>query len=510
MAYKTVDWRGRVPGSPVSNIGTRKKDLGVVIHYSGPATALGMGRASLYDQVVAEIRYQMRPGLYSPGFAVNGYMYHAVVWEDTLYIIRNWDAALWHAAEYNHNMRSYSIHVPIGEGQRASRRTIQTLAEVTDDLLGGIGKGRGGWCLGHKEISATACPGTLMDDFVRPYRAGTLKVVEEKPAFSAAKINFVAVKTPWTEPRVKDAVKMINEAYGAKLATYAFGPKAIKWITEKILPVYPAGQQMAAVTGAKAAEHLSAQSRKAMLEYSRDESDIWDARFTGELWECMVEIESRYPAKLRGLAARWDRKYGGSPKGEEEPAPNPPANPPAKPPTKQIDVGPYRKDAPEIIGRHFPDLDGYDVAEEADRAGLDLALCCALISQESGGRNIFGADWGVRGADRIPFAHLPCTKERVEALVAHVRSGGVSNGVGPVQITWRDYLYEAQRLGGAHIPRISMRVGFKVLADHLKAYGYEGGLGAYNAGPGNRNTVRWTYTQSVINHHNAWKKRLSA
>ena len=42
------------------------------------------------------------------------------------------------------------------------------------------------------------------------------------------------------------------------------------------------------------------------------------------------------------------------------------------------------------------ELNGYGevIFREAQRAGLDLDLACALVEQESGGRNIFGCDFG--------------------------------------------------------------------------------------------------------------------
>jgi hypothetical protein len=60
---------------------------------------------------------------------------------------------------------------------------------------------------------------------------------------------------------------------------------------------------------------------------------------------------------------------------------------------------------------------------------IPVSLGVALQEQESNGRNIFGAD------TNAPFAHQPVTKERVLQLVEHVREGGTSNDVGPLQLT---------------------------------------------------------------------------
>lgn len=379
--YKVVDWRGKLPGSPASNLGSQAKTPGrLVVHYSGPDGSMYQrfraGQISLFDLIAWETRYQMTPNLYDWGFTANGMMYHEVVWEDTVYIVRNPDAKLYHCADgvspNSWNFSARSIHLPIVEGQRASRRTLQTLTERCDDLIKASGYNSRNRTLGHKEISSTACPGTLMTDFVVQYRAGKL--------------------------------------------------------TTAVLP---------------------------------------------------------------------------------KPSMKAPLPSPAKPtPAKPVDVGPYAKDSIQRINRFFGTNYGQVIAEEADRASLDLAICCALVEQESGGRNIFGADYGTRGADRVPFAHLPVTRERVKALVAHVRAGGVSNGVGLSQITWRDFIYEAEALGGAHIPRNQLRVGFRLLRAYLGKYDYHGAIGAYNAGEGNRNSVRWTYSASVAAKHSAWKARL--
>jgi hypothetical protein len=197
MAYKVVDWRGRMPGSPVSNIGPpQKKTKGVVAHYSGPDGEMyrlfRAGRISLFDLIAWEARYQMTPGLYDPGFAVNGMMYHEVVWGDTVYLVRNPDARLWHCKDgtdpTSWNYAAVATHVPIVEGEQASARTIQTLRERADDHLRTMGHGRDR-LRGHMEISSTSCPGTLMRAFVYPYRAGRMgRVTAPAPIPTSQKI----------------------------------------------------------------------------------------------------------------------------------------------------------------------------------------------------------------------------------------------------------------------------------------------------------------------------------
>ncbi len=107
---------------------------------------------------------------------------------------------------------------------------------------------------------------------------------------------------------------------------------------------------------------------------------------------------------------------------------------------------------------------------------IPVSLGLALQEQESGGRNIFGADIGA------PFAHQPVTERRVRELVKHVRAGGLSNGVGPMQLTFIGFIDEANRDGGAWLPAVNIATGLGIVAGHIKRHGVPGGLATYNAG----------------------------
>lgn len=146
---------------------------------------------------------------------------------------------------------------------------------------------------------------------------------------------------------------------------------------------------------------------------------------------------------------------------------------------------------------------GKILAEEADAAGLPLALACALVEQESGGRNIFGCDHGDVG-DRPPYCRQPCTEARVDAL----RASPHMNGVGLTQLTWWTFVEEAESMGGAHLPKFQCRVGFRLLKGYLDRYPYLEALGAYNAGEANRRSVLGTYAAQVAEKREAWDRRL--
>lgn len=138
-----------------------------------------------------------------------------------------------------------------------------------------------------------------------------------------------------------------------------------------------------------------------------------------------------------------------------------------------------------------------------------VSLGCALVEGESWFRNVFGCDWGSRWTNTPPYCQVYVTKERVKRLIANVEDGGGQNGVGLTQLTDISLVYAAERLGGAHLMENQLAVGFDYLADLIETYGYYGGVGAYNAGPGGRWSVRWTYTANLESRHNRWISRLT-
>jgi hypothetical protein len=153
---------------------------------------------------------------------------------------------------------------------------------------------------------------------------------------------------------------------------------------------------------------------------------------------------------------------------------------------------------------------GTVIAEEAERAGLDLDLACALVEQESGsGQNIFGAD---DSADpehpyEPPFYRVRVTAERVAQLLAHIDEHGyeASNGVGLTQLTYPPLIRLAEEMGGAHRPRFQCRVGFTELRNLIERYGTRTGLGIYNGGPAHPN---FAYAWDVLEKRNEWRRRL--
>jgi hypothetical protein len=145
-------------------------------------------------------------------------------------------------------------------------------------------------------------------------------------------------------------------------------------------------------------------------------------------------------------------------------------------------------------------LFGPEILAESKHAGLPFALALALVDQESTFQNIFGCDLGSR--DTVPWCHQPVTRDRVQALIAHVEGGGTSNGVGLTQLTSIDLIQRAEAEGGAHNVVPQCRVGFGHLHDLIERHGEQVGIGSYNGGEGNPQP---DYATSVLALRDKWQ-----
>jgi len=140
------------------------------------------------------------------------------------------------------------------------------------------------------------------------------------------------------------------------------------------------------------------------------------------------------------------------------------------------------------------------VLSEAKRANLKPEYALAMLENETGipQRNVFGCDAGPRST--VPYCGQEVTRERVQLLLA----SGYSNGVGWTQLTYRPLVFEADAIGGAHLPKYQMRIGFRTLANHMLVYGVWGGFRAYNgSGP-----AAEAYANQAIDRAKRWKRIL--
>jgi hypothetical protein len=147
---------------------------GLVVHYSGPPN---MQRDNPLRVMRAEAAYHVaknwcRAG--EPPCFGDGYMYHVAIDDAGVkYLCRDLESVLWHCGAWPQNALALSVHLLIGGDQRATPAALGALRAVCGDWRAATGT-PSAQVWGHQELQATSCPGTLMADFVLPYRAGTL------------------------------------------------------------------------------------------------------------------------------------------------------------------------------------------------------------------------------------------------------------------------------------------------------------------------------------------------
>jgi len=146
--------------------------------------------------------------------------------------------------------------------------------------------------------------------------------------------------------------------------------------------------------------------------------------------------------------------------------------------------------------------------EEAKRAGLELAVLCAVLEQETGGgRNVYGHD---RGSDGKVIWHgkagtVPVTQDNYAAYMKfRDKRGrppyGRMQGVGPMQLTYYTYQDLADKYGGCWNSRYNVRVGAEILARAIKRSGLHRALWLYNGAE--------AYADAVEERIEKWRKIL--
>ena len=175
-----IDIRGDLPRRPPADrviagpFETRPlaAKRGIVVHYSGPPVTR---RDDTLAVLRAEAAYHVGKDWARAGEAPvygDGLMYHVAIGADgATYLCRDLESVLWHCGAWPQNALALAVHLPLGGDQRATPAQLRALGDVCDDWRAATGTPLGEvW--GHQELAATSCPGTLMADFVYPYRAG--------------------------------------------------------------------------------------------------------------------------------------------------------------------------------------------------------------------------------------------------------------------------------------------------------------------------------------------------
>jgi hypothetical protein len=149
----------------------------------------------------------------------------------------------------------------------------------------------------------------------------------------------------------------------------------------------------------------------------------------------------------------------------------------------------------KIINEHM--AHGRAIVEANKRSSLhDLPWACALVQQESEGRNIFGCDYGPQGGSP-PFCGDAVTHKRIQQLLNQSKN----NGVGLTQLTDRGLVLDAERKGGAHLPLNQCLVGFRYLKRIIDDFGI-GGIWHFNGSP--------AYQSQIEAKHRVWVQRFTS
>lgn len=130
---------------------------------------------------------------------------------------------------------------------------------------------------------------------------------------------------------------------------------------------------------------------------------------------------------------------------------------------------------------------------EAQRAGVPLEHALTLLDLESsGGMNVYGRD-----AVKCGPVGGEVTAENYATYKARRDECG-QQGVGPMQLTFRGFQDEADRRGGAWIPRVNLQVGLESFAGDYVRIGAWGAYRAYNG--------RDTYANDAMVRAEMWRR----
>lgn len=141
--------------------------------------------------------------------------------------------------------------------------------------------------------------------------------------------------------------------------------------------------------------------------------------------------------------------------------------------------------------------------------GLSVADACALVEEESGGRNIFE-----EGTPPAPWDGARVTEPLLQQMVNRpgYKTGDASMwGVGLTQLTWFSFVLEAMALvGGGSLPVNQCRVGFRLLNTYLHKYPRERAFACYNAGDSSNWVNGRPYAREVLALSEEWKRKLGS
>ncbi len=189
---KRAPGAGGVERGPYETIPLDQK-RGIVIHYRGVVTGVTDGLASYRADAIYHVGKNWSRNGETPVYG-SGIMYHiGIDGQGAVYLLRDLNRVLWHCGAWPQNANTMAIQIPLGGSQRATDAQLAALDRVCDDWFAFTGADPKRELWGHQELSPTDCPGTLMADFVRPYRAGGPQPAPQPPA-------AVTAPDPWRSP----------------------------------------------------------------------------------------------------------------------------------------------------------------------------------------------------------------------------------------------------------------------------------------------------------------------
>jgi hypothetical protein len=142
--------------------------------------------------------------------------------------------------------------------------------------------------------------------------------------------------------------------------------------------------------------------------------------------------------------------------------------------------------------------DAFNIAFAGALLRVSQALCFALVEQESTFRHIYGHD------PAGLFPGQPVTRSTYRQLVEHVRGGGISNGVGLMQITYGGYLIAH---AGLWRRLANVKFGVGLINGEIVAHGKREGLARYNGGPTPPEESFTEYADVVLGREDKWRGR---
>lgn len=121
------------------------------------------------------------------------------------------------------------------------------------------------------------------------------------------------------------------------------------------------------------------------------------------------------------------------------------------------------------------------LAAACDHYGFPFHLACTILDKETRGANIYGHDKG--GAFTVFGKNIDVTEANYREFRRLVDAGHTSNGVGPMQLTWRGFFPEMEKQGlKPWVPAENILYGVGLLAGYLKKSDFWHTAKSYNGG----------------------------